>query len=90
MAGGDALQKHGIGKLMNWFQLREMHASGCRSFDFSIGDEPYKRDFGATPRTLHEMVIPLKLQASPLAWTFELRAGLKRWRKKPAALQIKA
>lgn len=80
MVEGD-LQKHGIGKLMNWFQMKEMHARGCRHFDFTIGNESYKRDYGAQPSELYEMVLPLKLYSRPLAWAFRMRAGLGRWRE---------
>ncbi len=78
MAEG-ALQAHGIGKLMNWFEIKEMHARGCRCFDFTIGNEPYKRDYGATPRMLYEIVRPLKAKGYPLAWGIKVRASWKRW-----------
>jgi CelD/BcsL family acetyltransferase involved in cellulose biosynthesis len=72
-------QVHGIGKLMNWLEIKEMHARGCRGFDFTIGNEPYKRDYGAAPRMLHEIVRPLKAIGCPLALGFKVRAGWKRW-----------
>jgi CelD/BcsL family acetyltransferase involved in cellulose biosynthesis len=81
MAEGDAFQKYGVGKLMNWLQMKEMHARGCRHFDFTIGNEPYKRDYGAQPRELYDMVQPLKVQGYPLAWAFRIRAGLQLWRE---------
>jgi CelD/BcsL family acetyltransferase involved in cellulose biosynthesis len=58
-----------------------MHARGCRHFDFTIGNEPYKRDYGAQPRELYDMVQPLKVQGYPLAWAFRIRAGLQLWRE---------
>ena len=90
-------QVHGIGKLMNWLEIKEMHARGCRGFDFTIGNEPYKRDYGAAPRKLHEIVRPLKAKGCPLAWSFKVRAGWKRWAepklsgtgKAPASLGLK-
>lgn len=78
MAEG-ALQAHGIGKLMNWYEIREMHARGCHCFDFTIGNEPYKRDYGATPRMLYEIARPLKAKGYPLAWSIKVRANWKRW-----------
>jgi CelD/BcsL family acetyltransferase involved in cellulose biosynthesis len=78
MAEG-ALQARGIGKLMNWFQIKEMHARGCRYFDFTIGNERYKRDYGATPRMLYEIVHPLTAKGYPLAWSIQVRASWKRW-----------
>jgi CelD/BcsL family acetyltransferase involved in cellulose biosynthesis len=83
-------QVHGIGKLMNWLEIREMHARGCRFFDFTIGNEPYKRDYGATPRMLHEIVRPLQAKGSPLAWAFRARAGWKRWAEARPATTDKA
>src|SRR5262249_9356251 len=80
MMEGD-FQKAGIGKLMNWLQMKEMHARGCRHFDFTIGDETYKRDYGAQPSELYEMVQPLRLHGYPLAWAFKIRASLRRRRQ---------
>jgi CelD/BcsL family acetyltransferase involved in cellulose biosynthesis len=74
-----ALPAHGIGKLMNWFEIKEMHARGCRCFDFTMGNEPYKRDYGAMPRTVYEIVQPLKANGYPLAWAIKARARWKRW-----------
>ena len=77
-----ALQARGIGKLMSWFEIRDMHARGCDCFDFTIGNEPYKRDYGATPRMLYENVRPLKAKGYPLAWSIKVRANWKRWAEK--------
>lgn len=78
-----ALQAHGLGKVMSWFQVKEMHARGCRRFDFTIGNEPYKRDFGATPSKLYELAQPLRLRGVPLAWALGLRRRVKRFREPP-------
>ena len=40
------------GIVMIWKLIAHMHAKGCRTFDFTIGDEPYKRQLGATECTL--------------------------------------
>lgn len=37
---------------------------GCTYFDFTIGNEPYKQDFGAAPRPLYEAYIAL----TPRGW----------------------
>jgi CelD/BcsL family acetyltransferase involved in cellulose biosynthesis len=75
------LQRHALGKLMYWFQLKEMHARGCRHFDFSIGNEPYKRDYGATPQNLYEIAHPLRLRGYPLLWSLQVRTSLRRARE---------
>jgi CelD/BcsL family acetyltransferase involved in cellulose biosynthesis len=74
-----ALPAHGIGKLMNWFEIKEMHGRGCRYFDFTMGNELYKRDYGAMPRPVYEIVRPLKANGYPLAWAIKARAQWKRW-----------
>jgi CelD/BcsL family acetyltransferase involved in cellulose biosynthesis len=42
------------GIVMIWKLIAHMHAKGCRTFDFTIGDETYKRQLGATECTLSE------------------------------------
>lgn len=53
MASGDC-QKLAPGIVMIWRLIAHLHAKGCRTFDFTIGDEPYKRQLGATNCTLSE------------------------------------
>lgn len=38
---------------------------GCSYFDFTIGDEPYKRSFGATPRQMNFGLCALSWRGSP-------------------------
>ena len=53
MASGNWLELS-PGIVMIWKLIAHMHARGCRTFDFTIGDEPYKRQLGATECTLSE------------------------------------
>jgi CelD/BcsL family acetyltransferase involved in cellulose biosynthesis len=76
-----ALHGHSVGKIINWLQVREVHARGCRHFDFTIGNESYKRDYGATPTKLYEAAWPLKLRGAPVAWSLRFRTGVRRWRE---------
>lgn len=78
MASDPALQKMRLGKLLFWSQMREMHRRGCRRFDFTIGNEPYKRDFGATANGMYETAIPLAIKGYPLVWSLKIKADLKR------------
>lgn len=75
------LHGHSVGKIMNWFQVREVHARGCRRFDFTIGNESYKRDYGATPTRLYEAAWPLNLRGFPVVWSLRFRTGVRRWRE---------
>jgi CelD/BcsL family acetyltransferase involved in cellulose biosynthesis len=42
--------------------VRDAIGSGRRHFDLTVGDEPYKADFGARPRPLFEV----RLRRTPL------------------------
>lgn len=84
MTTADALQRCRVGKLMIWLQMQAMHTRGCRRIDFTIGNEPYKRNFGAVPRLLHEVALPREFHGYPLAWSLKIKAGLNRWRQMAA------
>jgi len=53
--------------------IAHMHARGCRAFDFTIGDEPYKRQLGATEGAIFEYC---RVQ-SPIGGPYVL--GVKLW-----------
>ncbi len=36
--------------------MHALHAEGCRHFDFTIGDYPYKSGFGVEPSPLLDLV----------------------------------
>lgn len=69
------------GKVMTLMALRHLHAGGCRFFDFTTGDEPYKRDFGAVPDQLYELNQPLRLRGRPVALGIAMRTNWKSWRE---------
>ena len=68
------------GKVMTWTALNHLHAGGCRYFDFTNGDEPYKRDFGAVPNQIYELTQALRLRGRPVALGIATRTNWKRWR----------
>jgi len=45
----------GLGKLLIEKSMQALHARGCRVFDLSIGDHPYKYDFNAVSTPLFEL-----------------------------------
>jgi CelD/BcsL family acetyltransferase involved in cellulose biosynthesis len=50
-------------------------ARGCSSFDFLIGDESYKENFGGTPQPLYEVLIPLTSMGwlQYMVWRLKIR-----------------
>jgi CelD/BcsL family acetyltransferase involved in cellulose biosynthesis len=54
-AGGDWL-RIGLGRLIIERTMHELHGQGCRHFDFTIGDYPYKLGFGVEPSPLLDLV----------------------------------
>ena len=65
--------------------MLERHAeqtAGEGYFDFTIGDEPYKKRFGSDCRPLYEWMAPRSAigAAAYLAW----RAKTMLWRRSPA------
>jgi CelD/BcsL family acetyltransferase involved in cellulose biosynthesis len=75
MAGGRWLE-NSPGMVMIWKLITHMHAKGCRTFDFTIGDEPYKRHFGATECTLSEYFRALSPMGRPYTAGLWLRPAL--------------
>ncbi len=54
-AGGDWM-KMGPGRLVIERTIHALHGAGCRHFDFSLGDYPYKSGFGVAPSPLLDFV----------------------------------
>jgi CelD/BcsL family acetyltransferase involved in cellulose biosynthesis len=73
------------GKLLLERTLHEMHARGCREFDFGLGDYEHKRVFRATAVPLREACVALT--ARGLAWQagWQLKRSLRRH---PALLEL--
>lgn len=53
------------GRLIIERTMAELHAQGCRSFDFSIGNYDYKRRLGVTPVPLYDYTEALSLVGIP-------------------------
>lgn len=53
---GGAWQRIGLGRLIIERTMHALHAEGCRHFDFTIGDYPYKSGFGVEPAPLLDLV----------------------------------
>ncbi len=54
-AGGEWL-RIGLGRLIIERTMRALHKDGCRHFDFTIGDYPYKSGFGVEASPLVDLV----------------------------------
>ncbi len=68
---------------------------GVGFFDFTIGDESYKRDFGAEPSPLYFGLEALSLAAAPIAATLALGAKIKQnrnlrrpWNRRQASSRL--
>lgn len=46
--------------------MSTLHAQGCRSFDFSIGNYDYKRRLGVTPVPLYDYTEALGVAGVPM------------------------
>jgi CelD/BcsL family acetyltransferase involved in cellulose biosynthesis len=66
--------------------LRFAIARGCKRFDFTIGDEPYKRDWCDTEQHLHDHSAAVTLRGWPSAFASEAWRRIKRTIKKTAPL----
>lgn len=57
--------------------LRRARADGVTYFDFTVGDLPYKKDFGVETRELGELVQPLTPKGACIAAATRARAALE-------------
>ncbi len=81
------------GRLLIHKTLEKLHADGCRSFDFSIGNYAYKRRFGPVRTPLFDHVearslrgVPLMLRSHAAGWLRQrprLRARVRGMMGKP-------
>ncbi len=76
-AGGDWLRV-GVGRLIIERTMHELHAQGCRHFDFTIGDYPYKSGFGVEPSPLCDLVTGRSWRGKGIAAGDLAKAGVKR------------
>lgn len=63
------------GKLLIFRAMEAFAAEGLTYFDLTIGDEPYKHQFGTDARELHEVLLPRTLRGRwvELVWRLKLR-----------------
>jgi CelD/BcsL family acetyltransferase involved in cellulose biosynthesis len=59
---------------------------GCNVFDFTIGDEGYKRDWSDTVLTLYDHVAAVTMRGALVALPLNVAQRLKRWIKQTPAL----
>lgn len=67
------------GRLIIERTMAALHAEGCRSFDFSIGNYDYKRRFGVTPIPLVDLTESLGLAGIPATLRAAAAGGLRRY-----------
>ncbi|WP_038972838.1 GNAT family N-acetyltransferase [Bradyrhizobium genomosp. III] len=67
--------------------MAALHAEGVRRFDLSIGNQDYKRRFGAERVPLTDVSIALSWRGVPFAWRDHAAQGLRRH---PAAAALAA
>ncbi|MEZ5841601.1 MAG: GNAT family N-acetyltransferase [Hyphomicrobiales bacterium] len=77
MASGD-WEKYSPGLVMVESGMAHLHKTGFRYFDFTIGGERYKRQFGADDRTLFEVRRSLSFRGLPDAVLQNLRYSASR------------
>lgn len=61
--------------------MRYAIARGCTVYDFTIGDESYKRDWSETQAVLFDHVSAVRLRGAPFAPVFRLQSRIKRFVK---------
>jgi CelD/BcsL family acetyltransferase involved in cellulose biosynthesis len=61
--------------------MRYAIARGCADYDFTIGDESYKRDWSETQAVLFDHVSAARLRGAPFAPIFRLQSRIKRFVK---------
>ena len=62
----DRWRAYGLGKLIMAHSMQALHQRGYRRFDLSIGDLPYKRDFGVAEVPLFDLDVASSWRAMPV------------------------
>jgi CelD/BcsL family acetyltransferase involved in cellulose biosynthesis len=83
---GGELSKFGAGAAHMHDLMRTAIERGCTSFDFTVGDERYKREWCDGQITLYDHVAPATLRGIPLAMRFAVVVRIKRWIKQTPVL----
>jgi CelD/BcsL family acetyltransferase involved in cellulose biosynthesis len=68
----------GLGKLIIERSMQALHARGYRCFDLSIGDYPYKHDFGVAPVPLVDLNVARTWRGLPIVYRDRTVAFVKR------------
>lgn len=85
--GGDSWSNCSPGLLVAERTMAALHAKGVRRFDLSIGNQDYKRRFGAERLPLTDVSVALSWRGLPYAWRDHAAQGLRRY---PAAAALAA
>ena len=80
--------KHSPGLVLYDLLIEEWIKEGGTVFDFTIGDEAFKRDFGTAPTAMHALVETATLKGRLALSAFDAMRGLRKWKAeaKPAAV----
>ncbi|MCK1362381.1 GNAT family N-acetyltransferase [Bradyrhizobium sp. 199] len=76
--GGDSWSSCSPGLLVAERTMAALHAEGVRRFDLSIGNQDYKRRFGAERVPLTDVSVALSWRGLPYAWRDHAAQGLRR------------
>ncbi|KGT80968.1 cellulose biosynthesis protein CelD [Bradyrhizobium japonicum] len=76
---GDSWSSCSPGLLVTERTMAELHAKGVRRFDLSIGNQDYKRRFGAEKVALTDVSIALCWRGAPYAWRDHAAQNLRRY-----------
>lgn len=78
---GDSWSSCSPGLLVTERTMAALHAQGVRRFDLSIGNQAYKRRFGAERVPLTDVSVALCWRGLPYAWRDHAAQGLRRYPK---------
>ncbi|WP_445217888.1 GNAT family N-acetyltransferase [Bradyrhizobium sp. Pa8] len=76
---GDSWSNCSPGLLVTERTMAALHAEGVRRFDLSIGNQDYKRRFGAEKLALTDVSIALSWRGAPYAWRDHAAQNLRRY-----------
>ncbi|WP_407116750.1 GNAT family N-acetyltransferase [Bradyrhizobium sp. LMG 9283] len=78
---GDSWSSCSPGLLVTERTMAALHAQGVRRFDLSIGNQAYKRRFGAERVPLTDVSVALSWRGLPYAWRDHAAQSLRRYPK---------
>ena len=76
---GESWSSCSPGLLVTERTMAALHAEGVRRFDLSIGNQDYKRRFGAAKVALTDVSIALSWRGAPYAWRDHTAQNLRRY-----------